>query len=44
MIGAGVGLLVAALLFAGGPLADVYLPGMLLLGAGLAIRRHQRRR
>ncbi len=44
MIGAGIGLLVAALLFAGGPLADVYLPGMLLLGAGLAIRRHQRRR
>ncbi|TXL66232.1 hypothetical protein [Zeimonas arvi] len=44
MIGAGIGLLVAALLFAGGPLADIYLPGMLLLGAGLALRRHLRRR
>ena len=44
MIGAGIGLLVAALLFAGGPLADIYLPGMLLLGAGLAVRRHLRRR
>lgn len=44
MIGAGIGLLVAAMLFAGGPLADIYLPGMLLLGAGLALRRHLRRR
>ena len=42
MISAGVGLVLLAILFADFAYVDTFLPGMLLIAAGLAFRKHSR--
>lgn len=42
MISAGVGLVLLAILFSDFAYVDTFLPGMLLIAAGLAFRKHSR--
>jgi len=44
MIGAGIALVLLAVLSSNSAFVDTFLPGMLLIGAGLAFRRHFRKR
>lgn len=44
MIGAGIALVLLAVLSSGSAFIDTFLPGMLLIGAGLAFRKHFRKR